>query len=93
MSRSIGSLIALIILLVGLLLSFWPLAVLGLLFAAIQGRWVLAVCIGIFLDLLWGTPTGFFHFLLLPWTLCACVVVAFRHMLLGRIRLRMPDRL
>lgn len=74
------SVLSLLAVVAGLALSFWPLCLLGLLVAAAAGQYVLAVVIGIFLDVVYGPPPtgylGYMHilhvpFMLLSITLCA----------------------
>ena len=52
----------------GLVIPWWPLAVLAVLFTACSGRIVFAVCTGLFFDVLWGTPTGLLHEVPFPLT-------------------------
>ena len=60
----------------GVLLPFWPLAVVGILLAALSGRWLFAVIIALLVDLAWGTPTGGLRFLYFPFTLLALLAAA-----------------
>lgn len=55
----------------GLLLPWWPLSVLGVAWAALSGRWIFAVLIGLLLDIAWGAPTGLYRYLFFPFTIVA----------------------
>ena len=62
----------------GVLLPFWPLSVVGILIAALSGRWIFAVLVALLVDLAWGAPTGTLHFLYFPFTLLALAAAAAR---------------
>jgi hypothetical protein len=57
----------------GFLLPFWPLSVLGVLIAALSGRYFFAVLMALLLDIGSGIPTGALKFLFLPFTALAVV--------------------
>ncbi len=57
----------------GFLVQFWPLEALGILLAALTGHWIVAIMIGLLLDLANGAPFGMLHFLYIPFTLLAIV--------------------
>ena len=62
----------------GFLIPFWPLSVLGVLLAALSGRWIFAVIVGLLLDIAWGAPTSTLRYLLFPFTVVALLGVALR---------------
>ena len=84
---------ALVLILLGMLLPLWPLAVLGGLLLVLSGQWVLAIVSGLFLDLLWGQPVGAFSFVILPMTLGMAAMACARLIALRYMRSKMPDRL
>ncbi len=55
----------------GFLVPFWPLSVAGVLIAALSGRWIFGVILGLLLDLAWGAPTGTLRYLFFPFTILA----------------------
>jgi cell shape-determining protein MreD len=57
----------------GFLLPLWPLCVVGILIAALSGRWIFAFVLGLLIDVAWGVPVGILHFLYFPFTLLALV--------------------
>lgn len=59
----------------GFLLPFWPLSVVGVLLAALTGRSIFAVIMGILLDIALGAPTSTAKFLLFPFTIVALLGV------------------
>jgi len=65
-----------LLVLAGFLIPFWSLAALAVVAAAFLGEIVMALILGLLLDLVYGAPTGTFSFLLFPFTLLAllCVV-------------------
>lgn len=71
---------------VGFLVGFWPLCVVGVLLAAVSGRWVTAVLLGLLLDIAFGIPTGVLHVVYLPFTALAFVSVIGHLLLAGRLR-------
>ncbi len=52
-------------------MPFWPLSVVGVVLAALSGRWIFAVIVGLMLDLAWGAPTGMYRYLFFPFTIVA----------------------
>jgi hypothetical protein len=63
----------------GFILSLWPLSVLGVALAALSGRWISAVLIGLLLDIAWGAPTGMYRYLFFPFTLLALMGFMLSH--------------
>jgi hypothetical protein len=63
----------------GFLVPFWPLSVLGTLIAALSGRWIFAILMGLLLDIAWGAPTGTLRFLFFPFTIVALLGVIARY--------------
>ena len=63
----------------GFIIPFWPLEVLGILAAAFGGLGVVAIGLGLLLDLAYGMPTGFLHYLFFPFTLLAILALAGRY--------------
>jgi drug/metabolite transporter superfamily protein YnfA len=67
----------------GFLLPFWPLSVLGIALAAFTGRWMLAIALGLLLDIAYGAPVGQWHLLYIPFTLTALACI-FGHYIASR---------
>ena len=63
----------------GFLVPFWPLSVAGVAIAALSGRWVFAVIIGLLLDIAWGAPTGTYRYIFFPFTVLALVCMIARY--------------
>ena len=63
----------------GFLLPFWPLEVVGVLLSALSGRYVVAVGLGVLLDIAYGTPIGRYEFLIFPFTLLAVLGIFVRY--------------
>ncbi len=63
---------------IGFLVPFWPLSVVGVLIAALSGRFVFAIVMGLLLDLGSGIPTGLLHYVFVPFTLLAAVAALVR---------------
>ncbi len=80
-SRLIFSVISFAALAAGLILSFWPLALLGLLLAAATGQYAVAIVIGIFMDVTYGAPVGRLYWLSVPFMLLAFVTCALQYYL------------
>ncbi|HEV7449405.1 MAG TPA: hypothetical protein VGP13_02610 [Candidatus Paceibacterota bacterium] len=55
----------------GFLLPFWPLSVLGVLIAALSGRYFFAIAMALLLDVGHGQATGLLHYFLVPFTILA----------------------
>lgn len=55
----------------GFLVPFWPLSVAGVMLAALSGRWIFGVIIGLLLDLAWGAPVGTYYYFFFPFTIAA----------------------
>ncbi len=53
----------------GLFVPMWPLCVIGILIAALSGRWVFAILTGLLIDLAWGAPQGMFAVVYVPFAL------------------------
>jgi hypothetical protein len=62
----------------GFVLPFWPLSALGVALIALWGRWLIALFIGLLLDLAWGAPLGLFHIIYFPFALLAVVAALAR---------------
>ncbi|MDB5225353.1 MAG: hypothetical protein JWL87_305 [Candidatus Adlerbacteria bacterium] len=62
----------------GFLLPFWPLCVVGVLIAALSGRYIFAVVVALLIDLGLGMPTGVLHYLVLPFTVLAVIAALAR---------------
>jgi len=43
------------------------------------GLWPLVLLLGLLLDLIYGVPVGFWHFLYVPFTLLSALVAALQH--------------
>ena len=71
---------------VGFLLPLWPLTLMGIAIAALSGRWIFAVIIGLLLDVAYGTPVGRWHFLYFPFTIFAFVAALIRYYASAYIR-------
>ncbi len=63
----------------GFLLPFWPLSVAGVAIAALSGRWIFAVIIGLLLDIAWGAPTGTYQYIFFPFTVLALACMIARY--------------
>ena len=63
----------------GFLVPFWPLEILGILVGSWAGSGLIAVALGLLLDLAYGTPTGITHYLFFPFTLLATVALLARY--------------
>lgn len=70
---------------VGGILFFWPLGVVGIAIAAFSNRFIVAVLYGISFDVLYGPPPNF-HFLLFPFTLFAVLAILARIVALRYVR-------
>jgi hypothetical protein len=58
---------------VGFLLPFWPLCVVGVLIAALSGRYVFAVIMALLLDVGSGMSTGLWRYVYIPFTILAVI--------------------
>lgn len=74
-------------------LFFWPLSIVGILLAALAGRWVTALLLGLLIDIAYGTPVGRLHFLLFPFTLLALLGILTRQLKFRLVRRSPVDRL
>ena len=59
----------------GFLISFWPLSIVGIGLAAFTNRWILAIALGLLLDIAYGAPVGKWHVLFMPFTIVALVCI------------------
>lgn len=84
---------ALFFLSVGFFASWWVLSLVGLVMVLYAGRPLLGVLIGVVLDLIYGVPVGWLHFLYIPFTLCACALTLASRGLPYYVRKRPPTRL
>lgn len=78
---------------VGFLSGLWPLCIVGILLAALSGRWVTALLLGILLDVAYGVPTGFLHAVRLPFTIFAALSVLVYLFFADHLRKKEPDTL
>lgn len=62
----------------GFLLPLWPLCIVGILLAALSGRWLFAVFIALLIDIAWGAPAGTLGFITFPFTLMALIAALAR---------------
>jgi len=67
---------------VGFFVPLWPLVIVGILIAALSGRWMFATFMGLLIDVAWGPPSGVLHLVYVPFTLVA-LGAALLSMLLG----------
>lgn len=63
---------------VGFLLPFWPLCVIGILIAALSGRYFFAIPMALLLDLGSGAPTGWLQYVFVPFTVLAVLASLLR---------------
>lgn len=70
--------ITFIITAVGFLLPFWPLMVLGIIVAALSGRYLFAVFMALLVDIGSGLPLGVLRYLFVPFTILAIVAALVR---------------
>jgi hypothetical protein len=59
----------------GFLVPFWPLEILGIIVAAFGGVPFGAIGLGLLLDLAYGAPYGFLHYLFFPFTIGSLVAI------------------
>ncbi len=78
---------------IGLVIGFWPLCLIALITFSLSGAWVLGIALGLFLDLLWGSPIGVFSVMVLPCTFLSCALLLGRHILMQHVRTSVPDHL
>ncbi len=62
---------AFVLVALGFLFGFWPVSAFGILLASFTGRWLVAILLGLLLDVAYGTPVGGWRFLFFPFTLLA----------------------
>ncbi len=77
----------------GFVFGFWPLSVAGIVLAALAGRWVTALLLGLLMDIAYGTPVGYLHVLFFPFALLALLCILARHLWLHHLRPGPVDRL
>lgn len=70
--------ITFIITAVGFLLPFWPLMALGILIAALSGRYLFAVFMALLVDIASGMPTGVLRYVFVPFTILALAAALVR---------------
>lgn len=70
--------LALMLAFAGLVVPYWPLGALSILIAASAGSWSVAISIGILCDILFSTPGGMFHWVLMPFTFGAIALLGIR---------------
>ncbi len=71
---------------------FWPLSLLAIGSAALGKHTAVALMLGVFFDVLYGTST-FFSFLYIPCTVFALSSIALRYVLSNILRKPLTDRL
>ena len=62
----------------GFLFLFWPLSVAGILLAALGGRPLAAVLLALLIDVAYGAPAAWFHFVYFPFTVLALLGILAR---------------
>ena len=62
----------------GFLLPFWPLCVVGILIAALSGRYFFAIVMALLIDVGSGTPVGVLHYLFAPFGVLAVAATLVR---------------
>ncbi|MDE1924770.1 MAG: hypothetical protein KGH79_01135 [Patescibacteria group bacterium] len=77
----------------GFLLPFWPLSAAGILVLACSGRFILAIALGLLLDIAYGAPIGRFHFLFFPFIILAAAGGAARYAAMHYLRKSPTDTL
>lgn len=77
---------SLILFTLGIVLPFWPLALVGIGSALVFGATFLVLIGALIVDVLWGIPTGLFHWLALPYTTLVCVGIIARAILMRYLR-------
>ncbi|HEY5383168.1 MAG TPA: hypothetical protein VIJ88_01270 [Candidatus Paceibacterota bacterium] len=77
----------------GFLLPSWPLSLVGIVLAALSGRWLFAIMLGLLLDIAYGAPVGRWHFLYFPFTLAALVSAGAHYYLIKYLRQTSKDTL
>lgn len=75
----------------GFLLPLWPLCIVGILIAALSGRWVFAILTGLLIDLAWGAPQGALHYVYMPFMLVAVGAALARYFFAGYFLDRSPS--
>ncbi len=78
--------VSFVLLAFGFLVPFWPLSVLGIALAAGGGFWFAGLLFGLLLDIAYGMPSGWFHFLYIPFTLFALCCAILRIIVLQHVR-------
>jgi hypothetical protein len=63
---------------VGFLLPFWPLCVVGVVLAALSGRYIFAIVMALLLDVGSGMPTGLWRYVYIPFTILAVIASLLR---------------
>lgn len=77
-SRGLTYALSFVVAAVGFMLPFWPLCALGILVAALAGRYAFAIVLALLIDLGFGMPTGSLSRLVVPFTLLAGAAAALR---------------
>ena len=75
----------------GFLLPLWPLSVAGIILAALSGRWLCAVLLGLLLDSAYGAPIGRWHFIYFPFTLAALVGIGVYYYTKANVWQQIPE--
>ena len=77
----------------GFLIPFWPLSVLGIGLAAFTNRWILAMVLGLLLDVAYGAPVGKWHVLFMPFTIAALLCILLHYIASRYMRKKYQDTL
>ena len=70
----------------GLVVGWWPLSLLGVLLAAFGGRWIVALLFAFLLDCIFGAPLTFLHALVFPFTFLTLCIVIVRALTIRHLR-------
>lgn len=62
----------------GFFFEWWPVSVAGILLAALGGRPVASILLALLIDVAYGAPTAWFHFLYFPFTVLALLCILAR---------------
>ena len=73
------------------IISLWPLVVCGIALAAWRGNWLVALCLAILADVLYGPPMSVLHGIAVPFTLGTLTLIVLWILLQRQMRRDMPD--
>jgi|GEM_PF-3504884 len=85
--------VALVLVLVSFMYGWWPAAAFATVLLFLSGSGWSALALALFLDVLYGAPTGVLRFVPLPITFAVIVAVLVRHKMRASVRPRSPMRL